>query len=80
MNRMLLPAIPGSVARLPMQVALTFARRFGASITVMLYQPRSDEHTVDPMSWGLTTFSSQESLIEGERERARSDIAHVCLV
>ena len=74
MKRILLPALPGSVMLLPFRTVLSFAGRFGSSITVKLYQPRSDEHAVDPMSWGLTGFVSQEGMMESELERAWADV------
>lgn len=71
MKRLLLPAATGGVPHLPFGAALSIATAFDAELRVQLYQPRTDDHVVDPMSWGLTSFSSPEGMVADEVERAR---------
>jgi hypothetical protein len=71
MKSLLLTAVMSGVSEMPIRAALSIARAFDSKIFIKLYQPRTDDHVVDPMSWGLTSFASQEGLLEEETTRAR---------
>lgn len=75
MKSLLLTAALGGVTQMPFRTALSIARVFDSKVCVKLYQPRTDDHVVDPMSWGLTSFTSQEGLVAEETSRARSMVA-----
>jgi nucleotide-binding universal stress UspA family protein len=75
MKRLLLPAATGGVPYLPFGAATSIASAFDAALRVQLYQPRTDDHVVDPMSWGLTSFASPEGLMAGEVEKAQAMVA-----
>lgn len=72
MKRLLFPAATGGVPHLPYLAALSVAKAFDAMIHIQLYQPRTDDHVVDPMSWGLTSFASPGGMVAEEIERARA--------
>ena len=74
MKRILAPVVSGSIEHLPFHSMLSLANDFDAIVAARLYQPRADEHSVDPMSWGLTTFASQEGLMNSEIDQARLEI------
>jgi hypothetical protein len=71
MKRLLFPAATGGVPHLPYPAALSIATAFDAVIHIQLYQPRTDDHVVDPMSWGLTSFASPGGMVAEEVARAR---------
>ena len=75
MKRLLLPAATGGVPYMPFGAAMSVASGFDAELRVQLYQPRTDDHVVDPMSWGLTSYASPEGLVAGEVERAGAQVA-----
>lgn len=72
MKRFLLPAATEGVQFLPFGTAMSLARAFDAQLRVQLYQPRTDDHVVDPMSWGLTSYESPEGVIAEEVGRAKA--------
>lgn len=75
MKRVLLTAAMGGGPYLPLGAALSVATTFDAAISIQLYQPRTDDHVVDPMSWGLTSYASPQGLVNEEAERARRSVA-----
>lgn len=72
MKRLLLPATASGIPHLPYKAALSIAVAFDAALRVQLYQPRTDDHIIDPMSWGLTSFASPEGRVTREIECAMS--------
>jgi nucleotide-binding universal stress UspA family protein len=75
MKRILLTATMGGVPYLPVGPALSVATIFDAAISIQLYQPRTDDHVVDPMSWGLTSHANPQGLLSEELHRARQAVA-----
>jgi nucleotide-binding universal stress UspA family protein len=71
MKRLLLPASAEGIPLLPYGTALSIATAFDAKLRVQLYQPRTDDHVVDPMSWGLTSYSSPAGAVADDVERAQ---------
>ena len=74
MKRLLMPAAIHGVSRLPVQAAFAIAGRFDSTIRVKLYQTAIDDQAVDPMSWGLTHYASQEGAFTQDVERATAVI------
>lgn len=72
MKRLLLAAAMQGASRLPLRAALSIAERFDSKIQVRLHRMSIDDRAVDPMSWGLTEYASQEGAEAGDVARARA--------